>query len=407
MIDHDDEYQLAIEIERRLPPFVALRELVLLSADIHINPANIALLARCPNLKRLELESPDECAVRYLTDAILAFCPNLVELVWGGEHDYADELVEGLLRSSRLGWRVLRLPYMDNFGASSYNVVMENAKTLEELHLHKWGDVTKEILHDWFLNFVCSAENLRRLTGHQHGERRARDTAVEVHAYDAFMKYVDEDGGNCKWALGPKVESLQMQIVGIPRPDVVCREDGTPLRDEVFGKESGDGRRYEIQRYIYEQLAKMTGLQELVLGLIVIDRDDLTRYGINDSVYSKMASLTDLEDDLKCEWEMIKLFNYQCLEFSLESGLELLEEMKKLRVLDVTSTAHRIGVPELEWMRVHWPRLKEVRGLASERRWAGEGEDGMAVHAAVEEWMAVHPNGIGSSYAEADNGLRR
>lgn len=82
-------------------------------------------------------------------------------------------------------------------------------------------------------------------------------------------------------------------------------------------------------------------------------------------------------------------FHYRCLEFSLASGLELLGGMEELRVLDVRSTAHRIKIAELDWMHVNWPKLKEIKGLVSKREWAGDVAGGLAVKAAVEEWMAA------------------
>ncbi|KAF9292175.1 hypothetical protein BGZ88_006503 [Linnemannia elongata] len=85
-------------------------------------------------------------------------------------------------------------------------------------------------------------------------------------------------------------------------------------------------------------------------------------------------------------------------QFSLASGLELLGGMEELRVLDVRSTAHRIGIVDLDWMHVNWPKLKEIKGLVSKREWAGDVPGGLAVKAAVEEWMAAHPHGIGSSF---------
>ncbi|KAK3833010.1 MAG: hypothetical protein JOS17DRAFT_801985 [Linnemannia elongata] len=398
LIDHDDEYQLAVDRQRLLPPFVALRELVLLSAYIHINPSKLALLARCPNLERLEIDSPDECAVRYLAEAILEFCPKLVELVWGGERDYSDELMGGLLRASRLGWRVLSLLRMDAPRASAYDAVMENAKTLEELHLQKWSGGKEAADHSFFLDFFCTAKNLRRLTGYNHGERCICDWAVEIHAYDALVEHTEDVDFDCKWALGSKIESLQMQIVGVPRPDVVCRGDGTPLRDWMVEQGLDKRKRYEAQRYIYDQLARMTGIRELVLGVIDIQKYDVARYGVGISRIRETASPLEVEDVLMEAGEAFKLVNYQSLEFSLESGLGLLSGLKEMRVLDVKSTAHRIGVAELEWMRLHWPKLQEIRGLVNDRKWAGDVERGLKVKKDVEEWLAAHPGGIGSLY---------
>ncbi|KAF9145673.1 hypothetical protein BGX30_007511 [Mortierella sp. GBA39] len=56
-------------------------------------------------------------------------------------------------------------------------------------------------------------------------------------------------------------------------------------------------------------------------------------------------------------------FQMNCLEFSFESGLHLLAGLKELRILDVTFTCHRIGVPESEWMENNLPNLASLRGL--------------------------------------------
>ncbi|KAG0076421.1 hypothetical protein BGZ90_008720 [Linnemannia elongata] len=37
--------------------------------------------------------------------------------------------------------------------------------------------------------------------------------------------------------------------------------------------------------------------------------------------------------------------------------------VSKLRILDVTFTCHRIGIPELEWMETNFPNLASLRGL--------------------------------------------
>lgn len=50
-----------------------------------------------------------------------------------------------------------------------------------------------------------------------------------------------------------------------------------------------------------------------------------------------------------------------CLEMSLSSGLGLLAIHSKF--LHIHDTAHRIGVPELEWIQKHWHSLEDAKGL--------------------------------------------
>lgn len=52
--------------------------------------------------------------------------------------------------------------------------------------------------------------------------------------------------------------------------------------------------------------------------------------------------------------------------------------MKKLQVLDVRLTAHRIGVAELDWMHVNWSKLKNIVGWDSDQAWSGDVEGNLA-----------------------------
>lgn len=144
-------------------------------------------------------------------------------------------------------------------------------------------------------------------------------------------------------------------------------------------------------------LGRMTGLEELILGVVDISLDFFA-YGIGVDIDVERASRTELEDAFEAVDVVVWLINYQRLEVSLESGSELLAGMKAMRLLDVKATTHWIGVAELEWMHVHWPTLKEIKGLVTEREWAGIAGRVRKVKQDVEAWMAAHPHGIGSSY---------
>lgn len=136
----------------------------------------------------------------------------------------------------------------------------------------------------------------------------------------------------------------------------------------------------------------MSGLQELILGRRDLNWSRMNSRGLN-------ASMSSIEIEEALTSYDFDTYQYDCLEFSLESGLGILAGLKELRVLDEKSTAHRIGIAELEWMRMNWPKLKTIEGLLSRREWAGTLEDGQAVRDAVEDWIDNHPNGIGPSFA--------
>ncbi|KAF9281756.1 hypothetical protein BGZ88_011410 [Linnemannia elongata] len=393
--NHVQNYQSDVDQQQRLPSFIALQDVFIRASTNHMHSSTLAFLVRCPNLVRLEMDSVDDCVLFDLAGTLQAFCPNLVELVWT-DNDYEDEYIAVVLGSSRLGWRVLTAPWHVGFGPLSCEAVMRSAETLEELKMSAWGSSSSEVRWRFYLDMLCSARNLRILTGLDGQTRSMNESTIEVHAEKAFKQHI-ESGGGRTWVLGSLMKHLGMQVIGVPRPDVVCRDNGTPLRSWMVD-ELDDSRRYEVQRWIYEQLGRMTGLEELVLGVVDICLEDVGDYMPEEDVNDEGISLTKLEDDMEEDGWLNRLINYQSLEFSLESGLELLSGLKVLELLDVKSTAHRIGVEELEWMHVHWPKLKEIKGLVTERKWAGDGEEGIKVKQDVEAWIAAHPHGIGSSY---------
>ncbi|KAF9125151.1 hypothetical protein BGW39_007620 [Mortierella sp. 14UC] len=220
-------------------------------------------------------------------------------------------------------------------------------------------------------------------------ERGIRETSVETHAFSVFMEHTN-GGRDRSWALGPGTTHLQMQIIGVPRPDVLCRDNYGDLDWRV---ETLDGsRRFDVQKWVYEQLGRMTGLTRLSLGAIIISWKDVDMFNLDHT-----SNVADQEDELEAWGQRCKLVNLQCLVFSLESGLHLLSGLEELEELDVRSTAHRSCAEELDWMYVHWPELKQINGLVTKRVWA-EDDDQLMVRDEVKGRMRRHPDGIGCSY---------
>ena len=70
-----------------------------------------------------------------------------------------------------------------------------------------------------------------------------------------------------------------------------------------------------------------------------------------------------------------------CVEFTLETGLDELKNLKKLELLDIQRMDHRAGVPEFEWMVENWPQIEFVAGMLD------------SLHPPsneVKEWLANH-----------------
>ncbi len=106
---------------------------------------------------------------------------------------------------------------------------------------------------------------------------------------------------------------------------------------------------YKVQRQVYTQLGKLTKLRELVLSLSLES--------------ARLRHPVDLAD---YEWETEGLYydsrfqqaerQYECLSFTLESGLDLLRDLKELRVIKLNDMAVGIdGEEEQRWVKEHWP----------------------------------------------------
>ncbi|KAF9089039.1 hypothetical protein BGX23_006966 [Mortierella sp. AD031] len=95
-----------------------------------------------------------------------------------------------------------------------------------------------------------------------------------------------------------ELESLKVRIVGIPRPDLTERSNGRPLEGPLYQDCSMEASR-EVQR--------RTGHQ------------------------------------------------YECLEMTLESGMDAMRGLKELRMLELG--AMEVGVIDQEWTRRNWPKF--------------------------------------------------
>ncbi|KAF8934538.1 hypothetical protein BGZ47_010341 [Haplosporangium gracile] len=371
--------------------FHSMREIVITGGGVKGNysdPLRLSFLVRCPNVKRVRLDRLDFQTLASLPMLLRMACPELDCLEWTSCNNDTEAPIIELLRTTTLGWKELRLPSMPAFGSLALAAVLEtSAETLEVLRIENAGS----LLRNEVLDLLSGAKELRRLEGAGDGQVRKSTKEFIVDAYDAYQEYVDGQR-NRSWVLGPSMEYLQLSIQRVPRPDVVRRLSGGDL---MFSQEGlGVGLRFEVQRWIYMQLSRMTGLKELVLGKLDFHPDVLAYCNI-DLSWSSMDPITFEEALLDYG---IHAFNYLSLELSLVSGLDMLEGLKELRVLDVRRTAHNIGVEELQWMHRNWPKLEKIRGLRTERGWSVHRDEGKEFKANVNAWMAAHPHGIGSSF---------
>lgn len=157
---------------------------------------------------------------------------------------------------------------------------------------------------------------------------------------------------SCKW-----LKVLHLVISGIPRPDIKTDARDRPI---PTGTPFHSGTMEEsrvIQRKVYAQLGALVCLEELSLG-----------YNIPSDTITVTEANTDGSDDCSNNTGSVaikynRFLQLNCLELTLESGLDLLSELKSLESLSVFGMDHRIGKKELLWMQRHWHSIRMVCGL--------------------------------------------
>ncbi|KAF9149316.1 hypothetical protein BG015_008887, partial [Linnemannia schmuckeri] len=288
-----DRIKHAASFHQSYEPFLALKELVIKgSYTTLMDSSRQAFLVRCPNVETLCINRLDPFTIFTMPPFLQYTCPKLSSLDWIRGTMDSDENIAELLRASVLGWRVLRLPMMFWFGSLALEALMESIETLEELRIEGCGQLRKNAI----LDLLCSAKNLRRLESVADGKRTEETIELKLHAYEAYLEHV-EGQMDRTWALGPSIEFLQLKLLGVPRPDVWYNQTGQRLVD--LNAEMDVALRFEVQRWIYTQLSRLTGVQELVLGITDFDQEALTNYGLSPpSTTTLEAEAGTFEEDL-------------------------------------------------------------------------------------------------------------
>ncbi|KAG0197551.1 hypothetical protein BGX28_008987 [Mortierella sp. GBA30] len=351
----------------------AVRELVL-SGEISDMDSLISLLIRCPRLESLILKNLKNVHYDSISTFLREFCPDLKKLQWDGNSDTKDDIIAQLLKSSN-SWTAIKLPRLKNFGPKATEVLNDGIMALEVLS----GGGCGKLFSAEFQALLCSAARLQSLNEHVGF---ARDSNVADVVLDARHIL----NSKSSWACSESLKYLRLVIDGIPRVDVKCCYNGEPFTYPLpHIPAASDIPSIPIQESVYRQLGAMIHLRTLVLGH-PSDPSGRTAHGRFSGRHSAAMAHRGHE------------YQYQCLELSLRSGLGLLSGLKELRILDVSRMAHRIGVAELEWMHVSWPKLKTILGLNSKRLWEDHGGGSWQCSEDVSRWVKAHACGIGSSY---------
>ncbi|KAF9083023.1 hypothetical protein BGX23_011851 [Mortierella sp. AD031] len=243
-----------------------------------------------------------------------------------------DDWISGFIRLSDAGLKrlVIRLDHPDYDDAYGMHFGMESADAILELHTD-----TLEVLR------IESSTNFM-----SHQVQILLSEAVNLRELFLLPSYRLVLEENCILVaediveMGPWVcENLEVfgcQIGDIPRPDITRDIHGSAAAQSGFVREGTAQESIELQLKVYEQLSKMKRLRQLTLGVPY----DTSHYGYSaqDKEYFR---------------------RYDCLAFTLESGLDLLKDLKELRVVQLEDMEVYIdGEAEQAWIAEHWPNVK-------------------------------------------------
>ncbi|KAG0278683.1 hypothetical protein BGZ95_003411 [Linnemannia exigua] len=177
--------------------------------------------------------------------------------------------------------------------------------------------------------------------------RQARGVMQRMHSWKTLPVLYDSVLDPKPW-ICINLTQLEIQIRSVFRPDIKTNYRGEPLPnlDDGWYHEDFYDAIVETHRSIYKRLASLSNLQILTLGL--------------QTDYDKLESSKN-EAGKKVYFD--PLLQIDCLDFSLEYGLDILGALTQMRRLAVNHMDHRIGVKELKWMDRNWPCLECVQGV--------------------------------------------
>ncbi|KAG0081203.1 hypothetical protein BGZ90_009726 [Linnemannia elongata] len=291
----------------------------------------LPILQRSPALETLVLKNlwyptTNHVPWHVLASTIHDSCPLLTSLHLVDCPPYSDEEFSALLGASARGWKTLGFPrrydeygYGNNaheFGPLSTEALLKHCATLENLRIEGCDD-----LPSWAIQEVlCSAPRLRRLDAISQERWRGRN--VQLDAKDIIGLRDSKPSLSKDWVCLP-LESLKIQITGVPR-------------GASFNSTS-------IQREVYKQLGRLTGLKQLVLGHEVVH--PATIYKPLEGASLEGTQPFGVPYDQRPEYRGAG-YQASCLEMTLESGLGMLESLKGLRKFEVGGMDVGFGVKE-------------------------------------------------------------
>ncbi|KAF9435320.1 hypothetical protein BGZ76_006518 [Entomortierella beljakovae] len=291
----------------------------------------LPLLQKSRQLQILCVDVFQNLTMRQLAHTLGTCCPVVSEITLQCmTAPQQDSDIAELIQSSR-SWRSLSMSFFHGFGPLSTLALIKHSYSLETLILEECDGLESRDIQT-VLTTCSQLKTFRVMTSN----------GADFHS----TMYLDaEDMMNSPWVCNGLV-NLKLMIAGIPRPDLQTDQYGVRLTGPLHdGMMSG----YEYHRTVYQQLGRLKNLRELWLGHDKQDLDDEENYYATEVIG---------------QWKFIDPDEqFECLEFSLRSGLDELRGLKELRVLNVDRMNTRIGLSEVQWMVQQWPKLEKIIGL--------------------------------------------
>lgn len=288
------------------------------------------------------------------------FCQTIPLEGTAGEELTDIDFSHVISRSSK--WKRIDIRGQREVGSWTAAAIASHCQELETFTLSDCPKVNGAAVQ----RILCSAPNLLHVD--IVGMRKPAYGPLQLHASDVVSS---------SWAC-KSLETLSVNIIGVPRPDVTVQHYGRPTSGALHSGTVEDS--HDIQRRILAQIGMLTGLQELHFGHNELSMEDRSRFE-----HDPANGIAVFEDDQ---------FQLTCLELSLASGLDQLVGLKELQVLNVTRMAHRLGVSELEWMQENWPCLERLEGLFNECY--------DILEPGVWSWLKKHKPHWGEMYTNSD-----
>ncbi|KAK3807528.1 MAG: hypothetical protein JOS17DRAFT_797097 [Linnemannia elongata] len=256
----------------------------------------------CGNVERLELRACRVNLAHDLAGRIRIWLPKVNSIVI--KNTVHRKAVAPLLSACVGGWKNIRTyAALDPMSCTALATQCGTLEVLEVITISAFSSKTLR-------RVLLSSPRLKTLiTIDDKWCRRLRSPYIEAND---FIDVIPLSNSLHPWASEKSLKVLKTKITCIPRPDVYKVLAGQEHFDTLTETYAGEGR--HTQKRVHERLARLTNLEELCLG-------QATRANV---------SLESAYDDGEGED-----YQYDCLEMTLESGLDQLKDLNNLRVLDV------------------------------------------------------------------------